>query len=393
MMRIAYFDCFSGASGDMILGSLLDSGLKIEELKNELKKLNLSGYKVRATKKTKSGIAGTKFDVDISHDQHHRSLKDIFKIVDDSSIDPEIKKKSKAVFKRLGEAEAKIHDKSVDEIHFHEVGAVDAIVDIVGAVIGFHSLGIQGIYVSKLHVGTGTVECAHGTLPVPAPATAELLQGVPIYSTGIEGELVTPTGAAILSTLSSHFGSMPEMIIEKIGYGLGGKELTIPNALRVCIGRFEGIFSEDRVQLIETNIDDMNPQFYDHIMQMLYTEGAKEVYMTPVYMKKNRPGTLLSVIASIDKVDSLIEIIFQETTTLGVRISDVKKRKVLKRELITVDTPWGKAHVKVRMISEDKKIISPEYDDCKKLAKKNRLPIQEIYEAIRRIASERLDRS
>jgi uncharacterized protein (TIGR00299 family) protein len=392
-MKIAYFDCFSGASGDMILGALIDAGFQIEKMKNELKKLNLSGYEIQATQKTKSGIAGTKFDVDIPHTHHHRSLKDIFKIIDDSSLDPEIKKKSKAIFARLGEAEAKIHSKPIDEIHFHEVGAVDAIVDIVGAVIGFHHLGIEDIYVSRFHVGTGMVECAHGTLPVPAPATVELLQGVPIYSTGIEEELVTPTGAAILSTLSSHFGTMPEMVIEKIGYGLGAKELSMPNALRVCIGKFERTFSEDRVQLIETNIDDMNPQFYDHIMQMLYAEGAKEVFLTPVYMKKNRPGTLLSVIASIDKIDSLIEIIFQETTTLGVRISDVKKRKVLKRELITVNTPWGDARVKVRMIDEDKKIISPEYDDCKKLAQKNRLPIQEIYESIKQIAAEQLSRS
>jgi uncharacterized protein (TIGR00299 family) protein len=392
-MKIAYFDCFSGASGDMILGALIDAGFQIEELRNELKKLNLSGYEIQATQKTKNGIAGTKFDVDIPHTHHHRSLKDIFEIIDDSTLDPEIKEKSKAIFSRLGEAEAKIHDKPVDEIHFHEVGAVDAIVDIVGAVIGFHHLGIESIYVSRFHVGTGMVECAHGTLPVPAPATVELLQGVPIYSTGIEGELVTPTGAAILSTLSSHFGAMPEMVIEKLGYGLGARELPIPNALRLCIGKFEGTFSEDRVQLIETNIDDMNPQFYDHIIQMLYAEGAKEVFLTPVYMKKNRPGTLLSVIASIDKIDSLIEILFQETTTLGVRISDVKKRKVLKRELITVNTPWGDARVKVRIISEDKEIISPEYDDCKRLAQKNRIPIQKIYESIKQIAAEQLSRS
>ncbi len=392
-MKIAYFDCFSGASGDMILGALIDAGFQIEELRNELKKLNLSGYEIQATKKTKSGIAGTKFDVDIPHMYHHRSLKDIFKIIDDSTLDPEIKEKSKAIFTRLGEAEAKIHDRPIDEIHFHEVGAVDAIVDIVGAVIGFHHLGIESIYVSKLHVGTGMVECAHGTLPVPAPATVELLQGVPIYSTGIEGELVTPTGAAILSTLSSHFGAIPEMVIEKLGYGLGARELPIPNALRLCIGKFEGTFSEDRVQLIETNIDDMNPQFYDHIMQMLYAEGAKEVFLTPVYMKKNRPGTLLSVITSINKIDSLIEILFQETTTLGVRISDVKKRKVLRRELITVNTPWGDAHVKVRIISEDKKIISPEYDDCKRLAQKNRIPVQEIYESIKQIAAEQFKQS
>jgi uncharacterized protein (TIGR00299 family) protein len=392
-MKIAYFDCFSGASGDMILGSLIDAGLEIDVLKNELKKLDLSGYEIKTTKKTKKGLYGTKFDVIIPKKHHHRGLKDIVQIIDESKLDLEIKKKSKAIFTRLAEVEAKIHNMPVQDVHFHEVGAVDAIVDIVGAVTGFYLLGIKEITVSKLHVGSGTVECAHGTLPVPAPATAELLKGLPVYATGIEGELITPTGAAIFSTLSNRFGELPEMAIEKIGYGLGSKELSIPNVLRVCIGESKNAFKEDFVQLIETNIDDMNPQFYDHVMQLLYGEGAKEVFLTPVYMKKNRPGTLLSVIASIDKIDPLIDIIFQETTTLGVRISNMKKRKILKRELLTVASPWGNVKVKVRTISEDKKVISPEYDDCQKLAKKHNIPIQKVYEEIKKIAMDWLNQS
>lgn len=392
-MKIAYFDCFSGASGDMILGSLLDAGLPFKDLKRELDKLKLSDYRIQAKKKSKNHISGTKFDVHVSGSHRHRNLKDILKIIDDSTLNDCIKKQSKSIFTRLAEVEAKIHNLPIQDVHFHEVGAVDAIVDIVGAVTGMYLLGIEKIQVSKLHVGTGMVACTHGKLPVPAPATMALLKDIPIYSTGIEEEMVTPTGAAILSTLSSHFGELPEMTVEKIGYGLGSKELSIPNILRVCIGDSKSAFQEDFVRLIETNIDDMNPQFYDHIMQLLYADGAKEVFLTPVYMKKNRPGTLLSVIASADKVDALIEIIFQETTTLGVRISNVKKRKVLKREMLTVASPWGEVKVKVRTISEDKKIISPEYDDCQKLAKKHKIPIQKIYEEVKHIAKERFNES
>lgn len=392
-MKIAYFDCFSGASGDMILGSLIDAGLRLKNLKKELDKLNLSHYEIKAEKKLKSGISGTKFHVDISDKHHHRNLNDIIQIIDESSLNDPIKEKSKTIFHRLAEAEARVHDKSIHEIHFHEVGAVDAIVDIVGAVIGFHLLGIGKIMVSKLHVGTGMVECTHGKLPVPAPATIALLQNIPVYSAGIEAEMVTPTGAAILSTLSDHFGELPEMTVEKIGYGVGSRELSIPNVLRVFIGDSKREFKEDFVQLIETNIDDMNPQFYDHIIQLLYTKGAKEVFLTPVYMKKNRPGTLLSVIAAADRIDILTNIIFQETTTLGVRISTVKKRKILEREMLTVPSPWGDVKVKVRTVSGDKKVVSPEYDDCQKLAKKHNIPIQKVYEEIKQIAMNRLSRS
>jgi uncharacterized protein (TIGR00299 family) protein len=383
-MKVAYFDCFSGASGDMILGSLLDAGLDINDLKKELSKLNLSGYEILTKKENRKGISGIKFSVKLMHDHKHRNLDDICQIIDTSSIDNDVKNQSKSIFQRLAVTEAKIHDKSVDEIHFHEVGAVDAIVDIVGTVVGLRLLRIQEVHSSRLHLGTGFVECAHGTLPVPAPATLELVKGIPVYSTGIEEELVTPTGAAILSTLSRSFGQIPCMRIEKSGYGLGSRDISIPNVLRVIIGETEKDLEEDTVQLIETNIDDMNPQFYDHVMELLYHNGAKEVFLTPVYMKKNRPGTLLSAIASPENVDSLVHVILRETTTLGVRISDVKKRKILTRKSALIETELGKVRVKISG-NGDKKTIQPEYEDCKKLAKKHNIPIREVFDEVKRV--------
>ena len=329
-MKIIYFDCFAGAGGDMILGALIDAGLSVEDLKEELSQLSLSGYEIRAEKSIKKGISGTKFHVNVSHDHHHRSLNDILKIIDGSSLSDDVKGQSKKIFTRLAEAEGKIHNKPVEEIHFHEVGAVDSIIDIVGTVIGLDRLDIREVRVSRIHVGTGFLECAHGTLPVPPPATLELLKNIPVYSTGIESELVTPTGAAILSTLSSCFGEIPSMCIEKTGYGLGSRDLTIPNVLRILVGETDDNYDVDTVQLIETNIDDMNPQFYEYIIESLFAHGAKDVFLTPIIMKKNRPGVVLSVLASPEKIDELIDIIFQETTTLGVRISEVKKRKILK---------------------------------------------------------------
>ncbi|MCJ7813676.1 nickel pincer cofactor biosynthesis protein LarC, partial [bacterium] len=357
-MKIAFFDCFSGASGDMILGSLIDAGLSMMDLEEELSKLGLSGYTIRADKKEKKGIWGTQFQDDVSDNHHHRSLKDIFKIIDQCSLSDVIKNKSKMIFDNLAKAESKIHNQTVDKIHFHEVGAVDSIIDIVGAVIGLEFMNIQLIMTSKIHVGTGFLNCAHGTLPVPPPAALELLKGIPIYSTEIEGELVTPTGAAILSTLSKEFGNLPLMQIEQIGYGLGQKELSIPNVLRVCIGNTHQRYDEDTVQLIETNIDDMNPQFYEYIMESLFTKGAKDVFLNPIIMKKNRPGVVLSLIANPAQVQSLVDVLFRETTTLGVRISEIKKRLILKREICAVSTRWGEVNVKVRTISKDQRTLS-----------------------------------
>ncbi|MBN2029536.1 nickel pincer cofactor biosynthesis protein LarC [bacterium] len=389
-MKIGYFDCFSGASGDMILGSLIDAGFSISDLQKELTKLDVSGYTIRSDRKEKKGIWGTQFQVDVSDHHHHRGLKDIVKLIDDSRLPDGIKQKSKMIFENLAGAEAKIHNKPVDEIHFHEVGAVDSIVDIVGAVIGLDFMRIESIVTSKIHVGTGFLNCAHGTLPVPPPATLELLKEVPVYSTGIEEELVTPTGAAILSTLSKHFGSFPPMQIEQIGYGLGQKDLPIPNLLRLCIGKVDEQNDEDRVQLIETNIDDMNPQFYEYIMESLFAKGAKDVFLIPIIMKKNRPGVVINVIAGPDQVQNLIDILFHETTTLGIRISEIKKRQILKREIHTVSTRWGEAKVKIRMVRENQKMVSPEYEDCKRIAQKNKLPIGKIYEEIKREAEKQL---
>ncbi len=388
-MKTAYFDCFAGASGDMILGSLLDAGLELNALKKELIKISLQGYEIHAEKSTKKSISGTRFHVDVTHDHHHRTLKDIRKIIEESALQDTVKQRCLNIFTRLAEAEGKVHNKSKDDIHFHEVGAVDSIIDIVGTAIGLELLGIQKVLSSRVHVGTGTLECAHGTLPVPPPATTELLKNVPIHSTGIENELVTPTGAAILTTLSERFGPLPSMTIETTGYGLGGRDLEIPNLLRVIIGQESGDASQDIVQLIETNIDDMNPQFYEHIMESLFAQGAKDVFLTPIIMKKNRPGVVLSVLASPEKIVELTGVIFQETTTLGVRISEIKKRTVLDREIRKIDTPWGEARVKIRTVNGGQKTAAPEYDDCKRLAQKHHIPIREVYDFIKKEAEKK----
>lgn len=409
-MRIAYFDCFAGASGDMILGAFLDAGLNLNALEKELKKIHLHGYELKVSKSVKRGITGTKLDVlldgrpdtplsghnqnhghhahDSDHRHPHRTLKDISRLIQESRLSDPIQKTSIRIFTRLAEAEAKIHNKSVEEIHFHEVGAVDSIVDIVGAAIGMELLGINRIVVSRIHVGTGTVECAHGTLPVPAPATMELLQGVPVYSQGIESELITPTGAAILTTLADHFGSMPEMKVDRTGYGAGFHDLPIPNLLRVTIGEALSGSETDNIRMIETNIDDMNPQFYDHIMDKLFDAGARDVFLNPIIMKKSRPGIILSVIVDEACADACTNIIFRETTTLGVRLSDVKKRMILKRDFITVKTPWGEGKVKVRVLEDESITFEPEFADCKRFAQESDIPIQQVFDTMKKLATQ-----
>jgi uncharacterized protein (TIGR00299 family) protein len=267
---------------------------------------------------------------------------------------------------------------------------VDSIVDIVGAAIGLDIFGIDKVRASRIHVGTGTLECAHGTLPVPPPATLELLKDIPLYSTGIESELVTPTGAAILSALSESFNALPAMEIQNVGYGLGSRDLDIPNLIRVVIGDEKKSAGHDAVQLIETNIDDMNPQFYEHIMESLFAGGAKDVFLTPIIMKKNRPGVVLSVLACPDRIEELTDIIFRETTTLGVRISEIKKRTVLEREIKTVKTPWGEARVKIRSLDEHQHTAAPEYDDCKRLAQENNIPIREVFDFVKAEAEKKM---
>ena len=388
-MRIAYFDCFSGISGDMILGALIDAGLDIEELKSELKKLKLTGYDISTKRTEKKGISGTKFEVIVLEKHQERHLSDIFEIIEHSSLDRKIKNKAKDVFSALAKVEAEIHNQPVEKVHFHEVGAIDALIDIVGVMIGMQRLNIEQVVASKLHVGTGFVQCAHGTLPVPAPATLKLLSNVPIYSTGIENELVTPTGAAIITTLCENFGDIPSMKVEKIGYGAGSRDLPIPNMLRVLIGDSKIELIEDRVLLLETNIDDMNPQFYDYVMEVLFQKGAKDVFLTPIHMKKNRPGVILSVISPLNKKDELLDVLFAETTTLGIRISEIIKRQKLERKIETVDTQFGKVNVKISFTGGKIRDIVPEYEECKKIAQKYQLPIKQVYEEVKREALEK----
>jgi pyridinium-3,5-bisthiocarboxylic acid mononucleotide nickel chelatase len=388
-MRLIYFDCFAGASGDMILASMLDAGLEFETLQNELGKLNLHGYSLKTDRTVKQGISAATFEVETGHHHHHhRGLSEILSIIDQSGLSESVKDRSRQIFTRLGQAEAKIHGKSVEEIHFHEVGAVDAIVDIVGACIGFEALKVDEIVASPLHLGRGFVECAHGRLPVPPPAVVELTIGFPVYQTDVEGELVTPTGAAILTTLA-RFGGMPAFRTEKIGYGAGRRDLAVPNVLRVMLGESQTQSGEDAVQLIETNIDDMNPQFYDHIMETLFTAGARDVFLTPIIMKKQRPGIVLSVLGTPDKIDELTKTIFRETTTLGVRICEIQKRNVAEREIRSVSTVWGEARVKIRKWDGETTVM-PEYDDCKRIAKERGLPIHIIWEGLLKEAKNQL---
>ncbi len=377
-MRIAYFDCFSGISGDMILGALLDLGWPVEELEKELAKLNLTGYKIKVKKVQKESITATQIKIETKNDEKERRLSHILSIIETSRLEKETKEISKDIFTKLARVEAKIHGKSPQEIHFHELGGLDTIIDVVGAVAGVKHLGIEKIYASSLPLGRGFVKCAHGTLPLPAPATLELLKKVPVYGGNIEAELVTPTGAVIITNLAKNFGEIPPMKIESIGYGAGQRDLSIPNLLRVSVGVMKNAYQEDVVSLIETNIDDMNPEFYEHIINRLFKEGALDVFLTPIQMKKTRPATMLSVMASQEKMEKMLEVIFEETTTLGVRISKVKRKKLM-RESRSVETKYGKIEVKIAKLNGVIKNIAPSYEDCQKIALRLNTPLKEVY--------------
>ncbi|MBN2414699.1 nickel pincer cofactor biosynthesis protein LarC [bacterium] len=384
--KTAYFDCFAGASGDMLLGALLDAGLDLAAFEKEIARLGLGGYRLSTGRKTSKGITGTTFDVTVTDTHSHRTLSDILALIEKSGLSRPVRTCSAGVFQRLGEVEGGIHNIPVSDVHFHEVGAVDSIIDIVGFFVALKMMNITSIYASKLHVGTGTFACVHGVLPCPAPATMELLKGIPVYSTGIESELVTPTGAALLAASSEGFGPMPAMTVESVGYGVGSRELPIANVLRVTIGT-AGVNPEtEEVRLIETNIDDMNPQFYGHIMDLLFEAGALDVFFTPVIMKKNRPGIILSVMAHSGLVEELSSLIFRETTTFGLRVSEVKKRMTLSREFIYIDTAWGTIKTKVRILDDYRKSAFPEYEDCRKAASEHGVPIQKIYTDVKKKA-------
>jgi uncharacterized protein (TIGR00299 family) protein len=387
-MKTAYFDCFSGISGDMTLGALVDAGVSIEVLRSELAKLSLPGYEIKAEKVKRSNIAATRVSVIIDQkNQQSRHLSNILNIIDSSSLGATIKQKSGMIFNRLAEAEAKVHGTTTDKIHFHEVGAVDSIVDIVGSVIGLEQLGILLIMASAVNVGSGTVQTCHGLLPIPAPATAELLKGIPIYESDTKFELTTPTGAAIISTLGASFGPLPPMKVDVVAYGAGDKDFPgKPNVLRLMLGELATTYEEDTSIVIETNIDDMNPQVYDYLIEKLMLQGAQDVYLTPIIMKKGRPAILLSVLTDTSKTDAVLDTIFRETTSIGVRIRETGRKK-LDREIREVDTIYGTIRVKVSKRGKEVLTITPEYEDCKKAAEEKDIPLQQVMEEAKNVFS------
>ncbi len=389
-MKTMYFDCFAGVSGDMILGACIDSGIPIETLKQELQKLNLDGFEVTCNKVLKHNISGSHVVVSTKEQHHHRTLPVIDDIISNSSLSDYVKENASKIFHNLAEAEAKIHNKKKDKIHFHEVGALDAIVDIVGAIICFEYLKVEQIFVSKIHVGSGFVTCTHGKMPLPAPATMELLKDIPIYNTGIQKELTTPTGAAILKTMATSFGTMPDMEVKSIGYGCGTRDLEIPNMLRVLIGNcqdsLQSQYETDEITQIETNIDDMNPQIYEYLSEQLFALGVLDVRLTQTIMKKQRPAVLLSVLVDNSLKEKVIEKLFTETTTIGLRVQQIKRVKLV-RESKQVSTQYGNISVKYSLLNGKIVQINPEYEDCKEAAKKNNVPLADVIDAAKSQAS------
>lgn len=391
-MRIAYIDCFSGISGDMIIGALIDAGLPFDAIQTELNKLSIhEEFSLSASRVQKHSLSAIKFDVNINRSHphghsshHHRHLSDIEKIISESPIIRECKPVIMNIFRRLAQAEAKIHDTTIDNVHLHEVGAIDSIVDISGAVIGFHLLGVERIYSSLVPLGRGTVHCDHGVIPVPGPAVVELLKNYPVEYNDIHSEICTPTGAAVLSTLSSGVKPHLKMKTHSVGYGAGTKEFKqLPNLLRISIGDELSEWHQDELWILETNIDDMNPEIYPFLLEQLEQAGAVDSYLTPVIMKKGRPGILLTVMALEERIDNLLSVIYRQTTTIGVRTHSIRRKK-LPRTIVEIDTPLGKMKAKQVEIGGAIK-INPEFEECKRIATEKNIPLQDVYEMVLRL--------
>ncbi|MFZ0418905.1 MAG: nickel pincer cofactor biosynthesis protein LarC [Candidatus Sulfotelmatobacter sp.] len=441
-MRIAYVECFSGISGDMFMGALVDAGVEPQTLQDAVAALNV-GARLEISRVVRSGISATKVDVYVdgqkdlpreeyweqqqhehghSHEDQHssehpghshssteasrattaaprkhehshgRGLTEIRQIISAASISETAKKTAIRIFEALGQAEAKIHNTSVESVHFHEIGAVDAMVDIVCAAVGVEALGVDEIVFSPLNVGGGTVQCAHGTFPVPAPATVELLAEAPVYSSGLQAELVTPTGAAIVKTLASRFAAFPEMKIEKSGYGAGSREFPgHPNVVRLTVGESASSAlgantTSETITVLEANLDDLNPQVFGYVMDRLFEEGALDAFGMPVQMKKNRPGTLLTVLCKPEDASKLTQLIFTETTTLGVRRRD-EMRQTLARRWEKVQTQWGEVRMKIASMNGTVTNYAPEYEDCRRIAAEHRVPLKQVMQEAARAYS------
>ena len=389
-MRAAYFDCFSGISGDMILAALIDAGLPADRLRQELSGLPVTGWELKTERVNRGGMEAGRVEVVIGEDQPRRRLEDILELLSTGELDGEVAELAGRVFTRLAQAEARVHGRDISEVHFHEVGAVDAIVDVVGALAGLKIIGIDEVYASPLRLGTGSVTCQHGVLPVPAPATVELLKEVPIQTTEIPAELVTPTGAAIITTLAKRFGPSPLMRLEQVGYGAGQRELEeMPNLLRLLIGTTEEWLEQDRTTILECNLDDMSPELCAPLVETLLQEGARDAYLTPVIMKKGRPGVVLTVLSPVESVDDLSRTIFRHTTTLGIRSFETARWK-LDRRIERIETKWGSVRVKVSRF-EGRDRAMPEYEDCLQISRRQSLPLREVYQAVLRMWEEHSD--
>ena len=382
-MKILYFDTIAGISGDMTLGAMVNAGMPLEKLSSELSRLNLSGFELAARHVEQSGIVGVKIDVVVTDQpKYQRHLADINAIIEKGGFSARVKEASTKIFREIAVAEAKVHNSTIDKIHFHEVGAVDSLVDIVGTAICLEHFGIEQVYSSPVKLGNGGfVTSQHGTLPVPTPATLEILRGYPTILTDVASELTTPTGAAIIKALSNGVLSTERMQVETIGYGVGGHEIEqIPNLLRVMIGEMDPVYTADEVVSVETNIDDMNPEIFPYVIEQLLGSGAHDAYVIPVIMKKGRPGILLSTLTERSKLDKVLSIIFRETSTLGVRIQPIERRK-LHRSKKQVSTSLGLVHVKV-VLNDGREILVPEFEECKRIAQEKKLALIDVYKLL-----------
>ena len=392
-LRTAYFDCYSGISGDMILGALVDLGVDIKDIRKALKGIDLKGYKLQAKKIQRNGLACTQIRVTIEkckhqHSHPHRSFTNIKKLIERSGLSLKVKKNSIEIFKRIAKVEAQIHNTTIEKIHFHEVGGIDSIVDIVGGVWAIESLKLDKIYSSVLNIGEGFVDCAHGRLPVPAPATLKLLKGIPVFSTGVKTELTTPTGAALIGFYADKFQSVPEMTIAEDGYGAGSHIISaMPNLLRVMVGEMS-LKEIDSLVMIETNIDDMNPEIFDAVMESLFKAGALDVYFSSIIMKKSRPATKVSVLAEQKEREVLSKILLRETTSFGVRFYEVG-RLTLDREIQKLKTSYGVIKIKIGSLDGETVQVAPEFEDCRNVAHKKMVPVKKVYDEVLAMAQKK----
>ena len=384
-MKTAYFDTIGGVSGDMTLGAFVSAGIAVNDLIQELSGLQLTGFELQARHIERNGIVAVKVDVVISEQPHyHRHLKDIEELIDRGTLNGAVKERAKKIFRTVAAAEATVHNTDIEKVHFHEVGAIDSLIDIVGAAICIEKLGIQRIYSSPVKTGSGGfVNSQHGKLPIPTPATMEILKGYPTVLTGIPYELATPTGAAIIRTLSDGMLASENMTVERIGYGAGGREISeVPHLLRLLIGELAPEYSTEDLVSIETNIDNMNPELYPYVIEQLLSAGALDAYLIPILMKKGRAGMILSTLVERARIDTLLAVLFSETTTLGVRLQPVGRKK-LPRQMRTIDTSFGSVNVKA-VLHEGKEHLHVEFEECKRIAQQHKLPLREVYAKLER---------